>query len=104
MLTKTRLRIVALAFPAFLLAALFLYLLTQMNVVAKNPIPFDGRGLWTRYTSELGELTLKKSSADAIYKVSGLLSKSIKVNRNGMTTTPDGREAYTPFWLPFSNR
>lgn len=53
--TRTRLKIVALAFAPFFLAALALYLLSQANIIEKDPTPFDGR------------------------------------------------EAYTPFWLPFKN-
>lgn len=101
--TKMRLKIVALAFAPFFLAALVLYLLTQANIIEKDPTPFDGSELRAIYTSERGEIILSNAGVNSTYKISGMITGIIEVNKNGVTETTNGREAFTLLWLPFKN-
>jgi len=102
MSAATRWKILVLSALPFLLGSVLLYLLTQINIVEKDPIPFDGRKLKATYQSDAGEVKLVWSKENARYEVSGLLSGALVVDKQGTTPTGDGA-AYTPFWLHFSN-
>ncbi|MDP8223138.1 MAG: hypothetical protein P9L99_07250 [Candidatus Lernaella stagnicola] len=101
MSTGRRLLLILLAVLPFLLASLGARVFTQWNVIEKNPIPFDGRKLKAVY--QAGGEQQQLECEGHICKLIGPLTVPFEVDRNGTAITHEGKLAYTPFWLPFSN-
>jgi len=105
--TWARIKIFLLAALPLTLASLLMALLARLDIVVeKNPIPFDGRAFQATYVSAAGELTLEKAKNERT--VGALLPKqsvaaTFQTTEKGTVTAADGREVYSPFWLPFRN-
>jgi len=100
---QTRLKIILLAILPFLLASAMLYCFTQINLVAKDPIAFDGRKFSATYATDQGVVAIKRATEESIYEVTGEINGLLKTDRHGMNAGPNGEEGFTPFWLHFSN-
>jgi len=100
---QTRLRIIALSILPFLLASALLYFFTQINLVSKDPIAFDGSKFSATYVTDQGAVAIKRATEESIYEVTGEINGLLKTDQRGMNVGSNGEEGYTPFWLHFSN-
>lgn len=100
---QKRLQVLLLALLPLLLGTVFLYLLTRLNIVAKDPGPFDGRNFAATYQAEHGKLNIKSTDKRASYDLSGEVQGQMLVDTQGMANSPQPGKAFTPFWLHFFN-
>jgi hypothetical protein len=98
-----RLLVIGLSTLPFLLGSLLLYGFTHLGLVETDPIPFDGRNLKATYQAGDQELLLTFDKKARVYGVSGPIDAPLEVDEHGTAITKQGKLAYSPFWLPFSN-
>lgn len=100
---RTRLLMVLLMFVPLLLGGIMVSFLSALNIVAKDPIFFDGRAIKAVYETGMGQLTVSGPQGESGFTISGPVQGSFKVDASGKSTSANGTRGFTPFWLHFSN-
>lgn len=101
--TKMRLTVLLLVFCPLVLGGLGVSFLSLINIVERDPNPFDGRKLTATYASDRGDLSLLSTTSEHIFEISGAINTGLKIKQDGTSSSASGAAGYTPFWIPFKN-
>ncbi len=101
----TRFKVFMIAFAPFLLATVVLFALSQVNIIPRNPVPFDGGKFMALYDTshQDNQLEISWMKDEKHYRFHGAIQGDLKASEHGEALSEKDWTYYHPLWLPFAN-